>query len=172
MINLKLIAISATVALSIGFGSGLKAGLWWKQDTIDDLKQQHNEQIQAIESEAERDLKEREDQIDHVKREAAIADSKYLEDMKNVQIENDRLAACVRSGKCVPTVKVKRQVCSSGRKDSDQQKPDESSRAELDPETAIRIYGITDYGDAAIKQLTELQNRVRQLTLVCPIEII
>jgi Bacteriophage Rz lysis protein len=170
MLNLKLIAISAAIAFI--FGLGITSGYKYQQGRIDKLKQQHNEQIQAIENEAERDLKERQDQIDNLQREFAIADSKYLEDMKNVQIENDRLAACVRSGKCVPTVKVKRQVCAADRKDSNSKTLDGTSRAELDPETAIRIYRITDDGDAAIKQLNELQNRVRQLILVCPIEIL
>jgi len=172
MINLKLIAISATVALSIGFGGGLKTGLWWQQDTIDDLTQQHNEQIQVIENEAERDLKERQDQINHLQKEFAIAESNYQGKLKHAQDEIAKRDNCIRNGNCVPTVKVKRQVCAVERKDSDTKTPDEPSRAELDQETAIRIYGITDDGDAAIKQLTELQNRVRQLTLVCPIEII
>jgi len=172
MINIKLIAISTTAGLLVGLINGFAGGYKWQQGNIDDLIANHAKQIAQIEAEAERDLKEREDQIDHVKREAAIADTNYFEAMKNAQTEISKRDADILALRSVPTVKVKRQVCSSGRKDSDIKKPDESSRAELDPETAVRIYGITDDGDAAIKQLTELQNRVRQLTLVCPIEII
>jgi prophage endopeptidase len=172
MLNIKLIAISAAIAFTIGFGSGLKTGLWWQQDTIDDLKTDHAQQIAQIDAEAERDLKERQDQIDNLQREFSIADTNYFEAMKNAQTEINKRDADILALRSVPTVKVKRQVCAADRKDGDPKKPDESSRAELDPEAAIRIYGITDDGDAAIKQLTELQNRVRQLVSVCPIEII
>lgn len=170
MINLKLIAISATVAAI--FGIGVTSGYKWQQGTIDDLKADHQAQLQAIENEAERDLKEREDQINHLQKEFAIADTNYQETVKNAQIEINKRDADILALRSVPTVKVKRQVCPANGKDSDTKTPDGTSRAELEQETAVRIYGITDDGDAAIKQLNELQNRVKQLTLVCPIEII
>jgi hypothetical protein len=171
-INLKLIAISATAGLLIGLLNGFAGGYKWQQGTIDDMRDDHAKQIAQIEAEAERDLKERQDQINHLQKEFAIADTNYQETVKNAQAEIARRDADIRALRSVPTVKVKRQVCAADRKDSDTKALDETSRAELDPETAVRIYGITDDGDAAIRQLTELQNRVNQLILVCPVEII
>ncbi len=172
MLNLKLIAISATAGLLIGLLNGFAGGHKWQQGTIDDLRADHAKQIAQIEAEAERDLKERQDQINHLQKEFAIADTNYQETVKNAQAEIARRDADIRALRSVPTVKVKRQVCAANGKDSDQKGVDETSRAELDTETAIRIYGITDDGDAAIRQLTELQNTVRLLTAVCPIEIL
>jgi len=172
MINLKLIAISATVALTIGFGGGLKTGLWWQQGTIDDLKSDHQAQLQAIEDEAERDLKEREDQINHLQKEFAIADTNYQETVKNAQIEINKRDADILALRSVQRVKIKPVVCRAEGKDSNSSAPNETSYAELDPETSVRAFGVTDDGDKAIKQLNELQNRVRQLALICPIEII
>ena len=166
--NIKLIAISATVALTVGFIGGYK----WQQGTIDDLKADHQAQLQAIENEAERDLKERQDQINHLQKEFSIADTNYQETVKNAQIEITKRDICIRNGNCLPTVKVKRQACAASGKDSNSKASDGSSRAELDPEAAVRIYGITDDGDKAIMQLTELQNRVRELVSVCPVEIL
>lgn len=170
MINLKLIAIIATVSAIFGFG--VTTGYKWQQSKIDDLKADHAQQLAQIEAESERDLKERQDQINHLQKEFAIADSNYLEAMKHAQDEITRRDADIRALRSVPTVKVKRQVCPANGKDSDTQRPDDTGRAELEPETAIRIYGITDDGDKAIKQLTRLQNTVRALATVCPIEII
>jgi hypothetical protein len=172
MINLKAISIFGAVALSIGLASGIKIGLWWQQDTIDDLNQKHNEQIQSIEAAAERDLKERQDQINNLQREFAIADQNYFEVLKNAQTEIAKRDADLRALRSVSTVKVKSCVPSANGKRGDSKTPDGPSRAELDPEAAIRIYGITDDGDAAIRQLAELQGVVKKLTAVCPIEII
>jgi len=170
MINLKLIAISATVAFI--FGLGFSGGYKWQQDTIDDLKSDHQAQLQAIEDEAERHLKEREDQINHMQKEFAIADTNYQETVKNAQIEINRRDADILALRSVQRVKIKPVVCRAEGKDSNTSAPNETSYAELDPETSVRAFGVTDDGDKAIKQLTELQNRVRQLVSVCPIEIL
>jgi hypothetical protein len=156
MINLKLIAISATVALSIGFGGGLKAGLWWQQDTIDDLKQQHNEQLQAIENEAERDLKERQDQINHWQQEFAIADTNYQRTLKDAKLENDRLIACIDSGECVPTVEGESEVCSATGKDDNPKKTDGKERVRLSAKTAKDLVSIGHQDDEEALSCNEL----------------
>ncbi len=170
MLNIKLIAIAATLTTIFGFG--VTAGYKFQQSKIDDLKSTHAQQLAQIESEAERDLKERQDQINHLQREFAIADTNYQELIKNAQIEINRRDADIRDLRSVPTVKVKRQVCDPRRKDTDRERANATERAELDTETAIRIFRVGDYCDASIRQLTELQNRVNQLIAVCPIEII
>jgi len=170
MINLKLIAIIAT--LTTVFGFGVMSGYKWQQGKIDDLKADHAQQIAQIEAEAERDLKERQDHINHLQKEFAIADSNYLEAMKHAQDEINKRDICIRNGSCLPTVKVKCPVLKANGKDSDTKGVNEATYAELDTETAISSFGVTDDGDKIIRQLTELQNRVRELTLVCPIEII
>lgn len=170
MIDFRLIAILGVVFGLFGFG--VTCGYKWQESKIDKLKANHAQQLAQIESEAERDLKERQDQINHLQKEFAIADSNYLETMKHAQDEITKRDADIRALRSVPTVKVKRQVCPANRKDRDSQRANDPERAELDPETAIRIYGVGDYCDSSIRQLTELQNRVRALATVCPIEII
>ena len=91
---------------------------------------------------------------------------------KNAQIEINRRDADILALRSVQRVKIKPVVCRAEGKDSNFSTTNETSYAELDPETAVRAFGVTDDGDKAIKQLNELQNRVRQLVSVCPIEIL
>ncbi len=170
MINLKLIAISAAIAFI--FGLGVTSGYKYQQGRIDKLKQQHNEQIQAIENEAERDLKERQDQIDNLQREFSIADTNYFEAMKNAQTEISKRDADILALRSVQRVKIKPVVCRAEGKDSNSSAPNETSYAELDPETSVRAFRVTDDGDKIIMECNELQNRVRQLVSVCPIEFL
>jgi len=156
MINIKLIAISATVALSIGFGGGLKTGLWWQQDTIDDLKSDHQAQLQAIEDEAERDLKEREDQINHWQQELAIADTNYQRTLKDAKLENDRLIACIDSGECVPTVEAEREMCGATGKDDNPKKTDGKERVRLSSKAAKDLVSIAEPDDTEALECNQL----------------
>jgi hypothetical protein len=156
MINLKLIAISASVAMAIGFASGVKTGLWWQQDTIDDLNQKHNEQIQSIEAEAERDLKERQDQIEHWKQEFAIADTNYHRTLKDAKAENDRLIACIDSGECMPTVEIESPVCSATGANDPTEKADGKERARLSAKTTKDFISIAEDDDEEALSCNEL----------------
>lgn len=156
MLNLKLIAISATVALTIGFSGGLKTGLWWQQDTIDDLKRDHSEQIAQIEAEGERYHSESQAQINHWQSEFSISESKYQEKLKNANDKNDRLLACIDSGKCVPTVEVEHEVCRTGGENATAEKTSGKERARLSKQTAKDLVSIAEADDTEAMSCNEL----------------
>jgi len=154
MINLKLIAISATLATI--FGLGVTSGYKWQQGTIDDLKADHQAQLQAIEDEAERDLKEREDQINHWQQEFAIADTNYQRTLKDAKLENDRLIACIDSGECVPTVEAEREVCGATGKDDNPKKTDGKERVRLSSKAAKDLVSVAEPDDTEALECNQL----------------
>lgn len=147
MINLKLIAISTTAGLLIGLLNGFAGGYKWQQGTIDDLIADHARQIAQIEAESERDLKERQDQINHWQSEFSKAEENYLEKLKNAKAENDRLNDCIDSGECVPTVEVEREVCGAGGENAATEKNAGKERVRLSKQTAKDLISIAKADD-------------------------
>ena len=182
MINpttIKLAAGASILASILGFGIYIGKGM--EKSNTGKIKDQlhanqlmHLSQMQSIKDAERLRIAERQDQINHLQREFKIADDKYLETIKDAKAETDRLAACIKSGDCVQRVKIKSPVCraeNNGKADN-QKGVDDSTYAELDPETAVRAYGVTNDGDQAIIDLNELQKRVNDIAKVCPIEFI
>lgn len=182
MINpttIKLAAGASILASILGFGIYIGKGI--EKSNTGKIKDQlhanqlmHLSQMQSIKDAERLRIDERQAQINHLQREFAIADQNYSETIKNAKIETDRLAACVKSGDCVQRVKIKSPVCraeNNGKAD-DQKGVDGSTYAELDPETAVGAYGVTNDGDQAIMDLNELQKRVNDIAKICPIEFI
>lgn len=158
------------------FFAGYKTSSHFSDEVIEDLTQEHEQYIAQIESENEQALKEKQDHINNLQQEFAIADSKYQEAMNHVKIEIARRDADILSLRSVQHVKIKKPVCraETNGKDSNPQAADDTTLAELDPEVAVRAYGVTDEGDQAIIDLNALQEKVRSCANVglCPFEFL
>lgn len=179
MINLllskyKLLAIG--IAAVVIFTAGYKTSSHFSDEVIEDLTQAHEQYIAKIESENEQALKEKQDHINNLQQEFSIADDKYREAMNHVKIEIARRDADILAMRSVQHVKIKKPACRAegNGKDSNSQSADETTLAELDPETAVRAFGITDEGDQAIIDLTALQEKVRSCANagLCPFEFL
>lgn len=131
----------------------------------------HQKTMQSIDAANRKIIDDRNSQIDNIQREFAIADEKHYQEMKNAQRENDRRNADLISKHRVQLVKINAVACSR-EKGNDTEKPDGTAYAELDGKTAVGAFGVTDYGDQAIKDLNALQVKVIEISKVCPIEFI
>jgi hypothetical protein len=129
---------------------------------IAELNAAHTAELADIRTALRDQVDERQAQIDHLHTEFAILESKYEGEKHDAEEKIAARDAALREFRSVPTVKVKN--CNSlpgnNKTDSHQKRGDAETRAELDPETAIDIYNVGDYGNQAIIDLSILQDQV------------
>lgn len=98
--------------------------------------------------------------------ELAELDQRHTRSLKDAQSDNERLRADIRNGERRLSV---RATCPAMSADSSASRVDDgASRAEVDPATAERVVRVANDGDDAIRQLTALQNYVRDVCLATP----
>ena len=164
------LAIAACVAIVFFAGTGYQKAK--SEKVIAELRLEHEKILQDIKDKNQDAIDEKQAQINNLQLEFSIADEKYAEDIKNAEDKIAKRDADLRAMRSVQSVKIKPVVCGANGKDNHQQTTHEVKYAELDTEVAIGAYRVTDDGDRAIRQLTELQDRVRALATVCPIAFI
>ena len=142
------------------------AGIGFNKNSSDlkiaNLTMMHSAQLQLIKDANQLAIDERQSHINHLQEEFAIADQNYLENINHVKAENDRLNACLKSGKCVQRAKIKAPVCSdAGGKAADQQGADGAVYAELDPEVAAGARRVSDDADQIIMSCNQLKDKIQ-----------
>ena len=88
-------------------------------------------------------------------------DQHYQQVLNDAKSENDRLNASIAAGRVRLYIPTKCMPPSTSTTSS----PNAASRAELDPDTAQNLITITQRGDAAIRQLSGLQEYVRTVCM-------
>ena len=137
-----LISIAASV---VAFGGG-----FWLSDTLASKRESEStlERLQAEQS-ARIDMDKRIEKLD----------AEYFKELTNARIENDKLRADLATG--TKRVSVAVRSCKAATTAS---VDDATSTAELDPKVAADLAGIATDGDAAIRQLTALQEWTKTVT--------
>jgi hypothetical protein len=152
--------LAALIAVcSVCFGAGVGFNKLTSDRIISDLKLKHQKDIYEREQTIIEMDRQANAEIARLNQQANEANKSYVENLKNAQTKINQLNSDLATNKLVLTSKVK--ACVSTSKTDNIGTVTTETRAELDPETARSLVGITARCDEITLQLNALIDAVK-----------